>query len=102
MAVGHVATADTAAVHDGCCFTIGICSSNGFPEKDGLSESRLMDLLHSSEYILTFEDKDDDWMLVGDVPWGMFTETCRKPRIMIGSETIGLAPRAMEKCKNHN
>lgn len=48
----------------------GQCSSNGFPEKDGLSESRLMDLLHGSEYVLTFEDKDDDWMLVGDVPWG--------------------------------
>lgn len=48
----------------------GQCSSNGFPKKDGLSESRLMDLLHGSEYVLTFEDKDDDWMLVGDVPWG--------------------------------
>ncbi|KAH9800822.1 auxin-responsive protein IAA27 [Citrus sinensis] len=40
------------------CFTI-----------DGLSESRLMDLLHGSEYVLTYEDKDGDWMLVGDVPW---------------------------------
>jgi auxin-responsive protein IAA len=25
--------------------------------------------LHGSEYVLTFEDKDGDWMLVGDVPW---------------------------------
>ncbi|KAJ8420263.1 hypothetical protein Cgig2_021647 [Carnegiea gigantea] len=24
----------------------------------------------SSEYVLTYEDKDGDWMLVGDVPWG--------------------------------
>ncbi|CAN1289801.1 Auxin-responsive protein IAA8, partial [Linum perenne] len=23
----------------------------------------------SSEYVLTYEDKDGDWMLVGDVPW---------------------------------
>ncbi|KAL6144669.1 hypothetical protein ACLB2K_055360 [Fragaria x ananassa] len=84
------------------CFINGQCSSNGFPKKDGLSESRLMDLLHGSEYVLTFEDKDDDWMLVGDVPWGMFTETCRKLRIMKGSEAIGLAPRAMEKCRNRN
>lgn len=84
------------------CFTIGQCSSNGLPERDGLSESRLMDLLHGSEYVLTYEDKDDDWMLVGDVPWGMFTETCRRLRIMKGSDAIGLAPRAMQKCKNRN
>ncbi|XVE52059.1 hypothetical protein DITRI_Ditri02bG0090500 [Diplodiscus trichospermus] len=84
------------------CFTIGQCSSNGLPVRDGLSERRLMDLLHGSEYVLTYEDKDDDWMLVGDVPWEMFTETCRRLRIMKGSEAIGLAPRAMEKCKNQN
>lgn len=24
----------------------------------------------SSEFVLTYEDKDGDWMLVGDVPWG--------------------------------
>lgn len=24
----------------------------------------------SSEFSLTYEDKDGDWMLVGDVPWG--------------------------------
>ncbi|XVF74551.1 hypothetical protein PTKIN_Ptkin13bG0119000 [Pterospermum kingtungense] len=82
------------------CFTIGQCSSNGLPVRDGLSESRLMDLLHGSEYVLTYEDKDGDWMLVGDVPWEMFTDSCRRLRIMKGSEAIGLAPRAMEKCKN--
>lgn len=47
----------------------GQCSSHGAPMRDGLSESRLMDLLHGSEYVLTYEDKDGDWMLVGDVPW---------------------------------
>ncbi|KAL6951981.1 Auxin-responsive protein iaa8, partial [Sarracenia purpurea var. burkii] len=51
------------------CFTIGQCGSNGVPSRDGLSESRLMDLLHGSEYVITYEDKDGDWMLVGDVPW---------------------------------
>ncbi|KAI8529579.1 hypothetical protein RHMOL_Rhmol12G0235600 [Rhododendron molle] len=45
------------------CFTIGQCGSHG------LSESHLKDLLHGSEYVLTYEDKDGDWMLVGDVPW---------------------------------
>ncbi|CAI0399686.1 unnamed protein product, partial [Linum tenue] len=34
------------------CFTIG-----------GLNHSS------NSEYVLTYEDKDGDWMLVGDVPW---------------------------------
>eukprot|EP00262_Sarcandra_glabra_P021826 TRINITY_DN9386_c0_g1_i1.p1 TRINITY_DN9386_c0_g1~~TRINITY_DN9386_c0_g1_i1.p1 ORF type:complete len:141 (-),score=21.47 TRINITY_DN9386_c0_g1_i1:254-676(-) len=84
------------------CFTIGQCSSHGAPGRDGLSESRLMDLLHGSEYVLTYEDKDGDWMLVGDVPWEMFTDSCRRLRIMKGSDAIGLAPRAMEKCKNRN
>ncbi|KAM1513418.1 hypothetical protein ACFX1Z_024847 [Malus domestica] len=84
------------------CFTIGQSSCNGLPERDGLSASRLMDLLNGSEFVLTYEDRDDDWMLVGDVPWQMFTETCRRLRIMKGSEAIGLAPRAVEKCKNRN
>ncbi|CAK7337440.1 unnamed protein product [Dovyalis caffra] len=84
------------------CFTIGHCGSHAVPGRDGLSESRLMDLLHGSEYVLTYEDKDGDWMLVGDVPWKMFTDSCRRLRIMKGSEAIGLAPRAMEKCKSRN
>ncbi|KAL0559606.1 hypothetical protein IC582_004221 [Cucumis melo] len=84
-------------------FTIGShCGSNGVPNRDALNESRLMDLLHGSEYVLTYEDKDGDWMLVGDVPWEMFTESCTRMRIMKSSEAIGLAPRAMEKCKNRN
>jgi auxin-responsive protein IAA len=82
------------------CFTIGQCSSPGLPARDGLSESHIMDLIHGSEYVLTYEDKDGDWMLVGDVPWEMFTNSCKRLRIMKGSEAIGLAPRAMEKCKN--
>ncbi|CAL9179117.1 unnamed protein product, partial [Musa hybrid cultivar] len=72
------------------CFTIGQCGSHGIPSKDGLSESRLMDLLNGSEYVLTYEDKDGDWMLVGDVPWEMFTDSCKRLRIMKGSDAIGL------------
>lgn len=30
--------------------------------------SKLLD--GSSDFVLTYEDKDGDWMLVGDVPWG--------------------------------
>nr|AVQ94640.1 Aux/IAAy [Carya cathayensis] len=72
------------------CFTIGQCSSRGLRGMDGLNESCLRDLLHGSEYVLTYEDKDGDWMLVGDVPWEMFTDSCRRLRIMKGSEAIGL------------
>ncbi|PIA45173.1 hypothetical protein AQUCO_01700601v1 [Aquilegia coerulea] len=48
-------------------FTIGNCGSHGM--KDFMNESKLMDLLSGSEYMPTYEDKDGDWMLVGDVPW---------------------------------
>ncbi|XP_028965154.1 auxin-responsive protein IAA8-like [Malus domestica] len=61
------------------CFTIGHCGSHG-DSRDGLSESRL-DLPHGAEYVLTYEDKDGDWMLVGDVPREMFTDSCKRMRI---------------------
>ncbi|XVE73017.1 hypothetical protein DITRI_Ditri11bG0084400 [Diplodiscus trichospermus] len=81
-------------------FTIGNCGSQGM--KDFLNESKLMDLLNGSDYVPTYEDKDGDWMLVGDVPWEMFVESCKRLRIMKGTEAIWLAPRAMEKCKNRS
>jgi auxin-responsive protein IAA len=49
--------------------SVGQFGSHGVFGKGNLCESRLMDLLHGSEYVLTYEDKDGDWMLVGDVPW---------------------------------
>ncbi|KAK4785303.1 hypothetical protein SAY86_001992 [Trapa natans] len=73
------------------CFTIG-----------KLDENELNDLLHGSEYVLTYEDSDGDWMLVGDVPWEMFTGSCKRLRIMKSSEAIGPAPRAIEKNKNRS
>jgi len=51
------------------CIIPGQCGSHGVPGREILSESKLKDLLHGSEYVLTYEDKDGDWMLVGDVPW---------------------------------
>jgi len=81
-------------------FTIG--NSQGMNGRDFMNESKLMDLLNGSEYVPTYEDKDGDWMLVGDVPWIMFVESCKRLRIMKGSEAIGLAPRAMEKCKSRS
>ncbi|KAL1340198.1 hypothetical protein HN51_028553 [Arachis hypogaea] len=81
-------------------FTMGNYGSQGMI--DFMNESKLMDLLNSSEYVPTYEDKDGDWMLVGDVPWEMFVGSCKRLRIMKGSEAIGLAPRAMEKCKSRS
>lgn len=43
-----------------------------------------------SEFAPTYEDKDGDWMLVGDVPWEMFVTSCKRLRIMKGSEARGL------------
>ncbi|KVH88758.1 auxin-responsive protein IAA14-like [Cynara cardunculus var. scolymus] len=79
-------------------FTMGDYGSQGMI--DFMNESKLMDLLNSSEYVPSYEDKDGDWMLVGDVPWQMFVDSCKRLRIMKGSDAIGLAPRAMEKCKS--
>ncbi|KAL7210090.1 hypothetical protein ACSBR1_031618 [Camellia fascicularis] len=79
-------------------FTMGNYGTQGMI--DFMNESKLMDLLNSFEYVPTYEDKDGDWMLVGDVPWEMFVDSCKRLRIMKGSEAIGLAPRAMEKCKS--
>ncbi|KAK4426500.1 Auxin-responsive protein IAA9 [Sesamum alatum] len=84
------------------CFTLGQCGPQGAPSREMLSESKLRDLLHGSEYVLTYEDKDGDWMLVGDVPWEMFIDSCKRLKIMKGSDAIGLAPRAVEKSKNRN
>ncbi|KAL4590528.1 hypothetical protein LXL04_003460 [Taraxacum kok-saghyz] len=79
-------------------FTMGNYGRQGMI--DFMNESKLMDLLNSSEYVPSYEDKDGDWMLVGDVPWPMFVASCKRLRIMKGSDAIGLAPRAMEKCKS--
>lgn len=35
-----------------------------------IKETHASELLDgSSDYIITYQDKDGDWMLVGDVPW---------------------------------
>nr|XP_043621757.1 auxin-responsive protein IAA11-like [Erigeron canadensis] len=49
-----------------------------FHEK--LGSSRLLD--GTSEFVLTYEDKDGDCMLVGDVPWLMFLGSVKRLRIL--------------------
>ncbi|KAG2315116.1 hypothetical protein Bca4012_065915 [Brassica carinata] len=48
-------------------FTIG-----EYSEREGYKESG---------FVPTYEDKDRDWMLVGDAPWDMFSSSCQKLRI---------------------
>lgn len=56
--------------------------------------SKLLD--GSSEFVLTYQDKDGDLMLVGDVPWEMFLCSVKRLRIMRASDANGLAPRFQE------
>ncbi|KAG6484728.1 hypothetical protein ZIOFF_053251 [Zingiber officinale] len=80
------------------CFTFGRCGSYGvLSAREMTTEGRVLDLLQGSEHTLTYEDKDGDWMLVGDVPWPRL-------RIMKGSDAIGIrkAPKAMEKSRIRN
>lgn len=58
------------------------CTIGVYSEREGYN---------GSDYAPTYEDKDGDWMLVGDVPWEMFTNSCRRLRIMKRSEAKGLA-----------
>ena len=37
--------------------------------RDYMNERKLIDVSNGSDYVPTYEDKDGDWMLVGDVPW---------------------------------
>lgn len=52
---------------------------------DAARPSRLLD--GTSEFVLTYEDKDGDCMLVGDVPWQMFLSSVKRLRIMKNSES---------------
>ncbi|KAL9255514.1 Auxin-responsive protein IAA27-like protein [Drosera capensis] len=73
------------------CFIAGQFGSNGSSRGyHGQYEICASELPHDSDYVLTYEDKDGDWMLVGDVPWKMFAATCRRLRVMKGADAIGL------------
>uniref|UniRef100_A0A0E0JH99 Auxin-responsive protein n=1 Tax=Oryza punctata TaxID=4537 RepID=A0A0E0JH99_ORYPU len=36
---------------------------------------------HKAAHVLTYEDQDGDWMMVGDVPWELFLSSVKKLRI---------------------
>jgi auxin-responsive protein IAA len=63
--------------------SIGLCTSS----------AKSLKLLDNSEYQLTYEDRDGDWMLVGDVPWELFVGSVKRLRIMWNTDANGLGPR---------
>ncbi|KAF3319879.1 auxin-responsive protein IAA10-like isoform X1 [Carex littledalei] len=65
-------------------------------QKPGLGSctiTKLKLLEDSSEYKLTYQDKEGDWMLVGDVPWRMFLDTVKRLRIMRHCDDHALTPK---------
>ncbi|GFQ07664.1 auxin-responsive protein iaa14 [Phtheirospermum japonicum] len=60
-----------------------------------VNERKIMDNANGTEYVPTYEDRDGDWMLIGDVPWEMFVESCKRLRLMKSSEAIGLGIRSI-------
>ncbi|CAL5042098.1 unnamed protein product [Urochloa decumbens] len=58
---------------------------------------QLVDATTGAEYVPTYEDKDGDWMLVGDVPFKMFVDSCKRIRLMKSSEAVNLSPRTSSK-----
>nr|VDD62782.1 unnamed protein product [Brassica oleracea] len=66
------------------------CGSNRATWKDKLCETKLKDILNGKDYVLTYEDKDGEWMRAGDVPLEMFIDVCKKLKIMKGCNAIGL------------
>ncbi|KAI3678770.1 hypothetical protein L6452_38073 [Arctium lappa] len=56
---------------------------------EAAGSSRLLD--GTSEFVLTYQDKDGDCMLVGDVPWQMFLSSVKRLRIMRNSDSNELS-----------
>uniref|UniRef100_A0A0D3ESF2 Auxin-responsive protein n=1 Tax=Oryza barthii TaxID=65489 RepID=A0A0D3ESF2_9ORYZ len=79
------------------CFITGQSGLRKSSNRDRLTNGSKADALQDQEYVLTYEDKDADWMLVGDLPWDLFTTICRKLKIMRGSDAAGIAPRSIEQ-----
>ncbi|GFZ11815.1 indole-3-acetic acid 7 [Actinidia rufa] len=64
-------------------------------------ERKLMDSVSGSEYVPHVRGQRlVTGMLVGDVPWKMFVESCKRLRLMKSSEANGLEPRTPSKCSS--
>ncbi|KAK4481909.1 hypothetical protein RD792_012822 [Penstemon davidsonii] len=58
------------------------------------NESKIVDISNGTEYLPAYEDKDGDWMLVGDVPWNMFVESCKRLRLIKSCEKLKLVVKS--------
>ncbi|KAG9131346.1 hypothetical protein Leryth_006170 [Lithospermum erythrorhizon] len=65
----------------------------------GIGGEAMEDAENNSEYVPIYEDKDGDWMLLGDVPWEMFSESCKKLRIMKRSDAKGMGLQTQDLLK---
>ncbi|KAL6564032.1 Iaa10p [Orobanche hederae] len=73
---------------------VGARRSNVEERVLAVGKSRPLRLLDgSSDFVLTYEDKEGDWMLVGDVPWEMFLNSVKRLRIMRRADANGLGSR---------
>ncbi|CAI9753680.1 unnamed protein product [Fraxinus pennsylvanica] len=53
----------------------------------------------NSDFVLIYVDKDGDWMLAGDVPWEMFSESCKRLRIKKRADAKGIGLHAKDLLK---
>ncbi|KAI7729831.1 hypothetical protein M8C21_029434 [Ambrosia artemisiifolia] len=92
-------------------FTIGNYTSDDLEFKNcykpSFTTETFVPLMHDSfnnsiaqriKYVSMYEDNDGDWMIVGDVPWMMFVQTCKRIRLMRRSEDINTARRTHSEC----
>ncbi|XP_056687223.1 auxin-responsive protein IAA13 isoform X2 [Spinacia oleracea] len=98
VAIGRKVDLNAHSSYDSLGLMLEEMFTNGAVEKSNGEELMLMPKMTrpsklldgSSDFVLTYEDKDGDWMLVGDVPWGMFLSSVKRLRIMRTSEANGL------------
>ncbi|XP_075522158.1 auxin-responsive protein IAA12-like isoform X1 [Primulina tabacum] len=76
-------------------FNEGVDAIRSKVEEQAKGPARLLGGL--SDFVLTYEDKEGDWMLVGDVPWEMFLSSVKRLRITRTADANGLAPTSHEK-----
>jgi auxin-responsive protein IAA len=80
-------------------FINGGSRTSSSAESHFVSTSRKLNFLDGSEYVLIYEDREGDFMLVGDVPWELFINAVKRLRIMKGSEEVNLAPKNADPMK---
>lgn len=80
-------------------FINGGSRTSSSAESHFVSSSRKLNFLDGSEYVLIYEDREGDFMLVGDVPWELFINAVKRLRIMKGSEEVNLAPKNADPMK---